>query len=372
MDVKIPLVDLKAQRETIRRELQDAMEEVLETTAFVGGPQIARFEEAFARFCEAPHAVACASGTAALHLALVALGIGPGDEVVVPSFTFTATAEMVRWCGARVRFADIDEATYCLSPETVRPALTERTRLVIAVHLYGQPADMDGLEALLAPRGIALLEDAAQAHGARYKGRRVGSLTPVATFSFYPGKNLGAYGDAGAVTTREAGMAERIRRLADHGRAEKYTHEEPGFNYRMDSLQAAVLLVKLRHLEDWNAARRHWASRYTEFLSGVEEVVPPAVAPEREHVFHLYVVRVPHRDAVLASLREAGVGAGVHYPLPLHLQPAYRDLGYGEGSLPVCERLAREVLSLPLYPELDEEKVRYVVEQLKRALQRAR
>lgn len=366
--MKIPLVDLKAQYQTIRSEIREAIDEVLETTAFIGGPANRQLEKAFAEFCQVPEAAVCDSGTSALHLAYTALGLGPGDEVIIPSWTFVATAETVCAAGARVRFADIDEATYCMDPESVRRCLTDKTKLVVAVHIYGHPCDMDRLNEVVKGRNVTVMEDAAQSHGALYKGRRVGGLGPVATFSFYPGKNLGAYGDGGIVTMKDAVMADRVRRLADHGRGDKYTHNELGFNYRMDTMQAAILLVKLRHLEKWNEARRQWASVYTEKLADVGEVLCPTSSPDVEPVYHLYVIRVPRRDAVLAELREAGIGAGVHYPLPLHLQPSFEFMGMKEGELPITERVAHEVLSLPLYPELGEEKIDYVVETLKSAL----
>jgi dTDP-4-amino-4,6-dideoxygalactose transaminase len=370
--VKIPLVDLKAQYQTIRSEIREAIDEVLETTAFIGGPANKQLEKAFADFCQVPEAVVCDSGTSALHLAFVALGVGPGDEVILPSWTFVATGETVCATGAKVRFVDIDETTYCMDPESVRKSLTDRTKLVVAVHIYGHPCDMDALNDVVKGRNVTVIEDAAQSHGALYKGHRVGGLGPVATFSFYPGKNLGAYGDGGMVTVRDAEMADRIRRLSDHGRGDKYTHRELGYNYRMDTMQAAILLVKLRHLEKWNEARRNWASVYTEKLAGVEEVQCPQVSPDVVPVYHLYVVRVPRRDAVFAELKEAGIGAGVHYPVPLHLQPSFEFMGMKEGDLPLTEKVAGEVLSLPLYPELDEEKADYVVETLKSALVKTR
>jgi len=368
--VKIPLVDLKAQYATIREEIREAVDEVLESTAFVGGPAIARFEQAFASFCGAGHGVATSSGTTALHLAYLASGVGPGDEVIVPGHTFIATAEMVRLCGATLRFADIDEATYCLDPASVERLITKKTRLVVAVHLYGHPADMEALERVAGPRGVPVLEDAAQAHGAQYKGRPVGGLADLATFSFYPGKNLGAYGDAGIVTARSEEKASLMRRLSDHGRQGRYVHTGRGYNYRMDTLQAAVLLVKLRRLESWNAARRRWASLYGEMLAGADGIRTPRPSRDVDPAWHLYVVRVPNRDAVVEELHGAGIGVGVHYPVPLHLQPAYGDLGMREGDLPVTERVSKEVISLPIYPELGEDGVSYVAEALKKAVGR--
>ncbi|MBU1702053.1 MAG: DegT/DnrJ/EryC1/StrS family aminotransferase [Candidatus Eisenbacteria bacterium] len=368
--MKIPLVDLRAQYHTLRPDIQEAVTEVIESMAFIGGPAVSQFERAFADYCQTSSAVGCSSGTTALHLAFMGLGIKPGDEVIVPSHTFIATAEMLPLLGAKVRFAEIDETTYNIDPNSVRELINERTRLVVAVHLYGQPADMDSLRAICDEHDIMLMEDAAQAHGALYKGRRVGGLATPAAFSFYPGKNLGAYGDAGIVTAASEEMATQMSNLANHGRRDKYLHNEEGFNYRMDTIQAAVLLVKLRHLDKWNEARRHWASRYTEKLAAVEEVITPRVSPDVEPVFHLYVIRVPRRDAVLAELHQAGIGAGIHYPVPLHLQPAYRHIGMQKGDLPITERVASEIISLPMFAELDEEKVDKVVEALKAAIQR--
>ncbi|MBD3335408.1 MAG: aminotransferase class I/II-fold pyridoxal phosphate-dependent enzyme [Candidatus Eisenbacteria bacterium] len=370
--MKIPLVDLRAQYAGIRPEIQEAVNGVIESMAFVGGPAVGQLERAFADYCQTAHGVATSSGTTALHLAFAALDLKPGDEVILPSHTFIATAEMLRLCGATIRFVDTDEESFCLDPEKVREALNERTRLVLAVHLYGHPADMDALQEAVKGSRAEVMEDAAQAHGALYKGRRTGGLAELAAFSFYPGKNLGAYGDAGMVTTSSDAYAARMQSLANHGRDEKYTHKEEGYNYRMDTIQAAVLLVKLRRLEKWNAARRHWAARYTEKLSALDEVRCPRVSGDVEHVYHLYVVRVPRRDAVLAELHASGIGAGIHYPVPLHLQPAYAHVGLERGALPVTERVADEIISLPMYPELDEGKVDTVVEALKSALSRTR
>lgn len=366
--MEIPLCDLKAQYASIRDEIDAAIREVVASTRFVGGPEVAAFEEEFARFCQARRAVGVSSGTSALHLAMLAAGLGEGDEVLLPSHTFIATAEPVRALGARARFVDIDPATMNLDPSRLAEAWTPRVRLVVPVHLYGHPADIDPILALAAEREVAVIEDAAQAHGARYRGRVCGSLAPLATFSFYPGKNLGAYGDAGAVTTSDPEIAERIHRLANHGRQDKYLHQEEGFNHRLDAIQAAILRVKLRHLAAWTEGRRRVARAYTERLAGLEAVRTPQVASWAEPVWHLYVVRVPRRDAVLESLRAAGIDAGIHYPIPLHLQPAYRYLGYEEGDFPVTEEVCREILSLPIFPEMTESQVDRVVEELRKAL----
>jgi len=368
--MKIPLVDLKAQYDTIKPEIDAAIQDILDTTRFIGGPPVADFEAAFASYCEATAAVGCASGTAALHLALIETGIQPGEEVITVSHTFIATAEVVRMCGASVKMIDIDPHSYCMDPAALEAAIGEKTRVVIPVHLYGHPADMDPINEIAARHNLHVIEDAAQSHGARYRGRRVGSLAPLGTFSFYPGKNLGAYGDGGGITCRDSAAAERIAQLANHGRAEKYEHKIEGFNYRLDALQAAVLGVKLRHLDQWNARRREIAARYTELLADVTEVTTPQTADDVEAVFHLYVVQVPERDRVTEHLREHGVMVQLHYPIPLHLQPAYAHLGLHRGTLPVTEALAERCISLPCYPELTDEQITHTVSVLKDAVAR--
>ena len=353
----IPLVDLQASYQAQREELDAAVSRVVASGRFIMGPEVAGFEAAFAAWCGARHAVGVASGTAALQLALRALGVGPGDTVVTVAHTFAATAEAVGMVGARVRFVDVEEATGCIDPKALAAALPG-ARAVIPVHLYGQPADMPEVLRLAREAGAVVLEDASQAHGATVAPaegeppRRVGSLGDAAAFSFFPAKNLGAFGDAGAVTTNDDALAERVARLRDHGRIGKYEHQEEGYGERLDALQAAVLSVKLRRLEEANAARARAAARYTEALAGVGDLRLPQVAPGRGHAWHLYVVRTAERDALLAHLKEAGIETGVHYPVPLHLQPAWRHLGYAPGDLPVTEAWASQCLSLPLYPEL--------------------
>ncbi len=355
----IPLVDLKAQYRSIQDEIDAAIRRVVESTAFILGPEVSAFEEAFASYCEANYAVGVDSGTAALFLALKACGIGPGDEVITTPFTFMATAESISQAGARPVFVDIDPATYNLNPERIEAAITPRTRAIIPVHLYGQPAEMDEIRAIARAHRLWVIEDAAQAHGARYKGRRVGSLGDIACFSFYPSKNLGAYGDAGAVVTNDADLAARVRSLRDHGRSSKYLHGELGWGLRLDALQAAILKAKLPHLDAWNAARRERARRYAELLADTAVVIPTAL-PHVEHVYHCYVVRTPRRDEVVKALQARGIGVGIHYPIPLHLQPAYKDLGYASGAFPISEQCSQEVLSLPMYPELTEQQQREV------------
>ncbi len=364
----IPLVDLKAQYARIAPEIEDALRGVLSTTGFVGGPQVDAFEKEFAAYCEAPCALGVSSGTSALHLALIAAGVGPGDEVIVPANTFIATSEVVRRCGAAIRFADVDPELSTLDVAGCERAWTPRVKAILPVHLYGHPADLDPILEFARDRGVRVIEDAAQAHGARYHGRRCGGLATLGGFSFYPGKNLGAYGDAGAVTAGSAEEIDRLRRLSNHGRLDKYLHGEEGFNYRLDAMQAAILRVKLRHLDHWNEERRTAAGWYEERLRGDERIGTPRSAPWAEPVYHLYVVRVPGRDRVLARMQEAGIGAGIHYPVPLHLQPAYAHLGHREGDFPVSERLASEILSLPLFPEITPAQVDFVVETLRRAV----
>jgi dTDP-4-amino-4,6-dideoxygalactose transaminase len=307
------------------------------------------------------------SGTSALHLALMALGIGPGDEVIVPSMTFIATAEMVGRTGARPLFADVDLSTCNLDASSLERAITPRTKVVIVVHLYGQPAEMDPILEVARRHGLFVIEDAAQAHGAEYRGRRVGTMGDVATFSFYPGKNLGAYGDAGAVVTNDDRIADEVRLLRNHGRRSKYTHEREGFNYRMDTLQAAVLETKLRHLEAWNDARRRIAGLYRQHLDRLP-VELPCEAGHLRSVYHLFVIRVQRRDQVLAHLKKNGVGAGVHYPIPLHMQPAYDFMGYHPDDLPQSRAAGETVLSLPIYAELTEAQVKQVAGTLSEAL----
>jgi len=355
-DQKIPFVDLKAQVQGIGADVRAGLDEVLESCAFVLGPKTAAFEEAFAAFCGAEHCVAVNSGTAALHVALLAAGVGPGDEVVTVSHTFIATAEAISQCGASPVFVDIGEAAYTMDPALVEAAVTERTKAILPVHLYGQPFDAEPIAAIASGHGIALIEDACQSHGAEYQGRRCGSLGLAAGFSFYPGKNLGAYGEGGAVTTDDPEIAARCRMLRDHGSPRKYYHDAVGYNYRMSGFQGAVLGVKLPHLDAWTDARRAHAARYNELLADAN-VVTPVEAPGRKHVYHLYVIRCADRDGLRAALDEAGIASGIHYPLPVHLQKAYADLGYAEGSLPVTERVAAEILSLPMFPELTDEQI---------------
>jgi dTDP-4-amino-4,6-dideoxygalactose transaminase len=363
---KIPLVDLRAQYDSIKPEIDAAIQSVIDATAFVGGPDVRAFEQEFAAFCEVPYAVGCANGTDALHVVLRGLGVGPGDEVITVPNTFIATAEAISMAGATPVFVDVREDTSLMDPARVAAAITPRTKAVMPVHLYGQPADLDAI-AKAAP-GLPIVEDSAQAHGARLRGRRAGSIGDAGTFSFYPGKNLGAYGDGGAMTFRDAALAKRCAMLRDHGRTDKYLHELAGYNSRLDTIQAAILRVKLARLEAWNAARRMIAGRYLERLAGVPGLQLPHVPDGVEPVWHLFVVHHERREQLRERMTAAGIGVGIHYPVPLHLQPAYAHLGYREGSFPVAEKLAARCLSLPIYAELADGDVERVVRALREAL----
>ena len=365
----IPFIDLRPQNDVLRSELEAALGRVLDSGAYTLGPEVAAFEEEFAAWCGVPHAVAMNSGTTALHLALLAAGVGPGDDVITTPFTFIATACAIRYVGANPVFADIDFATRNLDPEAARKALTPRTRALLPVHLYGQTADMDPLRVLAERHGLVVIEDAAQAHGASYRGASAGGLGALGCFSFYPTKNLGALGEGGLVTTRDAKLADALRLLRDWGTREKYQHELVAYNARMDAFQGAVLRVKLRRLTAWNEERRAIAARYQELLPGLG-LEPPLEAPGCRHVWHVYTVRVPERERVAASLRQQGIGTAVVYPRPLHLQPAFADLGLGAGSFPVAERAARELLGLPMYPGLPKDGPERVVAALGKALGR--
>ena len=361
----IPYVDLKSQYHSIKTEIDAAVLRLLDSTQFVLGDEVAAFEREFAEYCGTTEAVAVNSGTSALHLALLAAGIGSGDEVITVPFTFVATAAAIEYAGARPVFVDIEPETYCMAPDQVERAITPRTKAIMPVHLYGHPADMDPILEIAARRGLTVIEDAAQAHGADYKGRRCGSMGAMAGFSFYPGKNLGAYGEGGAVVTSDAALAKKMRLLRSWGEERRYEHTVRGFNYRMDGIQGAILRVKLRHLGRWTEARRARAADYRRLLGA--DVVPPMERAECRHVYHVFAVRVPNRDAVRQHLQDAGIQTGVHYPIPVHLQAAYADLGYRRGAFPVAERVAGEVLSLPMFPEMTTAQVEVVASAIAQA-----
>ncbi len=365
----VPFLDLRAQHDCIRPELLASIEAVIDNSAFAGGPFVAKFEENFSAFCRTRHAIGVGNGTDALWLALLAAGVGPGDEVVTVSATFMATAEAISYCGAKPIFVDIDEATYTMDPTLLEAAITQRTRAIIPVHLYGQMADMDAIMDVARRHGLFVIEDACQAHGAEYKGHKAGSIGHAGCFSFYPGKNLGALGEAGAVVTNDSTLADKIKVLRDHGQKSKYHHSCIGWNARMDGIQAAALSIKLRRLDDGNAARRAHARVYDELLSSFEEVTVPRCAARGIHVYHLYVIRIKPRDRILELLGRRGISCGIHYPKPVHLQEAYRFLEQGSGSLPVTESLAGEILSLPMFPELTQPQIELVVTELDSALQ---
>jgi dTDP-4-amino-4,6-dideoxygalactose transaminase len=394
--MKVPFLNLNAQYETIKEEIHPALQQVLDTNAFAGGPMVTKFEEAFAAYCQADYAVGVGSGTEALWLALLGLGIGPGDEVITVPNTFIATAEAISFCGATPVFIDVDEGTCTLDPnkledflkeavkgergngksEPNKPAMSyqpratssSRLKAIVPVHLYGQTADMDPILEVARKYDLFVVEDACQAHGAEYKGNRAGSLAAAGCFSFYPGKNLGAYGEAGAVVTNDQPLAEKMRMFRDHGQSRKYYHAMVGWNARMDGFQGAVLSVKLKYLESWNEGRRKNAALYRKYLSGIEGIVLPEEADYARHVYHLYTIRVKNRDKILEALAEKEIYCGIHYPVPLHIQEAYASLGYPAGSFPVAERISAELLSLPMFPELTEEQIAFVAKSLKTLL----
>jgi dTDP-4-amino-4,6-dideoxygalactose transaminase len=364
--MSIPFVDLKAQYRSIQTEIDAAIEQVISDTAFVGGKYLAEFETAFAAFCTVKHCIGVGNGTDAIHIALRALDVGEGDEVITAANSFVATSEAITMAGARVVFADVDGTAHTIDPESVEAKITPRTRAIIPVHLYGRPVDMDPLLELARAHGLWVIEDAAQAHGATYKGQTAGSMGHVGCFSFYPGKNLGAYGDGGAVVTNNDSLAKRVRMFANHGRIDKYDHEIEGVNSRLDGLQAAILNVKLRHLPDWNRARRGNAALYGRYLSDAG-VRTPEDEPEIESVYHLYVVTVDsgRRDDLRTALADRGIASGIHYPIALPNLRAYEYLGHSPEDYPVSTCASGEILSLPMFPELDEEQIAQVADAVK-------
>ena len=352
----VPYLDLRAQYQTLRDELLSGLEEICESASFAQGPATLEFEAKFAAYCGVDHCVSLNSGTSALHLALRCLDIGPGDEVVTVSMTFIATAWAISYVGATPVFVDIDPVRRTLCPDKLEAAITSRTKAIIPVHLYGMPAEMDSIMAIAKRHGLPVIEDAAQAHGATYRGKRVGQFGQIACFSFYPTKNLGAYGEGGALITNNASIAQRARSLRDHAQSQKYLHDEIGFNYRMDTFQGAVLSIKLKHLDEWNTARIGCARRYTELLKDSSYKLPAHIS-DSECVWHCYVIETPERDRVRSALQDVGIQSVVHYPVPVHLQKAYAYLGYLPGHLPVTEALCEHCLALPIYPELSKEKI---------------
>ena len=366
----IPLVDLQTQYRRLKPEIEAAVGRVLESAQFVLGPAVESFEREFSAYCSVSHTVAVNSGTSALHVALLAAGIGPGDEVITVPFTFVATVAAIEYAGAKPVFVDINPDDYTMNPSALERAITPRTKAIIPVHLFGQPADMDPINEIARRHGLIVIEDACQAHGAEYKGRRAGSLADIGCFSFYPGKNLGAYGEGGASVTSRADYADTMRLLRSWGERTRYEHSMRAFNYRMDGIQGAILGVKLKHLESWTEARRKLATTYRQLLDGTPARAPKE-RPDVRHVYHVFAVRLEQRDRWRARLTEMGIQTGVHYPVPLHLQPAYRDLGYGVGDFPVSEAVSREVLSLPFFPEMTDQQVEEVAGVLRAGLPNA-
>lgn len=368
--MEVPFLDIRVQNRSIRSELEEALEPVISKGQFILGPAVERFESSFAHYVSTRFCVGLNNGTSALHMALRACEIGPGDEVISTPHTWVSTSWAITYVGAKPVFVDIDPETYNLDPGLVERAITSRTKAIIPVHLYGQACDLDAFGRIADRHGLVLIEDAAQSHGALHAGRRVGSFGKVGAFSFYPGKNLGAFGEAGAIVTDDPEVAARIRRLRDHAQDGRHHHVELGFNARMEGIQAAVLDTKLRHLDQWNAARARHAARYRERLADLSGLQLPAAPSPEGHVWHLFVVLVAPelRDALRTQLAENGVATGVHYPTPVHLQPAYEDLGYAPGDLPVAEDVMRRCISLPMFPEMREDQQDQVIDALRRLI----
>lgn len=363
--LEVPFVDLKAQHAALAGEIEPRLHEIMANAQFILGPDVARFEEEFAAYCGAAYAVGLDNGTSALELALRAFGVGPGDEVVTVANSFIVSASVVSFVGATPILVDCGADDYLIDVDAIERAITPRTKAIIPVHLYGQVADMARIMALAERHGLFVLEDACQAHGATYEGHRAGSIGHAAAFSFYPSKNLGAYGDAGALTTNDGRVADRVRMLRDYGQRSKYDHQFLAYNRRLDTMQAAVLRAKLPRLDEWNAARRAHADRYRALLAGTGVVTPERVREPGGHVYHLFVVRHPDRDGIQRALTERGIQSGRHYPIPIHRQQAFDFLGLEEGQFPNAERVAREGLSLPMYPELTEEQIAYVCDTIR-------
>lgn len=369
-NVKVPYLDLKVQYQSIKAEIDAAIARVLDSCQFALGPEVAAFEQNFAAYCGTSECIALNSGTSALHLALLAAGVGPGDEVITVPFTFVASVAAVLYAGARPVLVDIEPRSFNMDPVLIERAITQRTKAILPVHLYGQSADMDPIMDIARRHGLTVIEDAAQAHGAKYKNRPVGSIGDMACFSFYPGKNLGAYGEGGAVTTSNPEHARTVRMLRDWGQDRKYHHVLRGYNYRMEGFQGAVLGVKLKHLDRWTEARRKIVAEYNGLLAQAELETPLEMSWAK-HVYHVYTVRAADRDSLQAALTAEGIQTGIHYPIPVHMQPAYSGLGYGPGAFPHAETAAREVLSLPLYPELSSQAVAEVAAEVSRATAKA-
>ena len=355
--MKIPFLDLQAQYQAIGNEIMPAIESVISKTAFAGGSFVEEFEHNFAAYCHTKFAIGVGSGTEALWLTLIALGIGAGDEVITVPNSFIATAEAISMCGAKPVFVDVDKDYYTMNPELISAAITKKTKAIIPVHLFGQVADMDPIFRIANDHKLFVIEDACQAHGAEYNNKKAGSLGLAGCFSFYPGKNLGAYGEAGAIVTNDVELNSKLKELRDHGQSQKYHHDMIGWNARMDGIQGAILNVKLKYIDQWNEARREKAKLYNDLLSSNSLVILPEEAAYAKHIYHVFAVRVKNRDRVLKLLKEKEIMCGIHYPVPIHIQKAYNDLNYSRGDFPVCEKCAVEYLSLPMYAELGESSI---------------
>jgi len=367
-EMQVPFIDLKRQYNYLAAEVEKAVMDILPNCAYIMGPEVQAFEEAFARYSKAAHAIGVANGTDAIEIMVRALNIGRGDEVIIPANTFIASATGIMRAGARPVLVDCDDEYLLMNPELIPGALSESTRAILGVHLYGQPVDASSLRALARERELDFLEDACQAHGSEHDGRRAGNLGRAAAFSFYPGKNLGAYGDGGMITTDDEKVGLQCAGIRNYGSLRKYDHRFFGFNSRLDTIQAAILNIKLKYLDDWNRSRQRAAAKYNSLLAEVVGVRRPEVMPGNTHVYHLYVIRIPRRDQVAEALAERGVSPGIHYPIPVHRHPAMASLGYREGDFPVSEKAAGEILSLPMFPEITTEEIEYVVDSLRRVL----
>lgn len=374
VEIKVPFLDLKSQYESIKPEVNQAIQEVLDNTAYILGKSVENFERSFAKAHDAKYCIGTSSGTDGNHLVLWSLGIKPGDEVIIPANTFIATAWGATLCGAKPVFVDCQKESYNIDPIKLKEAITPKTKAIVAVHLYGQPADMHALREIAKEYNLHIVEDAAQAHLAEYNGKKVGGLSEAASFSFYPGKNLGAYGEGGAVVTNDAKLAEKIKRLREHGQSQKYFHESVGHNYRMEGIQGAVLNVKLKYLNEWTEKRRKVAAAYNDAFGNLEYIIPPVENKLVKHVYHLYVIQVKAksaeerrrmRDELRAFLSSNNIATGMHYPVPLHLQKCFEYMGHKEGDFPNTEKLADSGISLPMFPELSDEQVLYVIEKVK-------
>lgn len=364
----VPFIDLPAQFRSLKQEIEETLAPIFTSAGFIMGPAVSEFENDFAKYVGAEYCITLHSGTAALHLALLALGIGPGDEVITAANSFVATAEGIAFSGARTRLVDVDPRSYNLDPTKLEEAITPKTKAIIPVHLYGQSADMDPILEIAKKHGLKVIEDACQAHGALYKGRRVGTFSDVSCFSFYPGKNLGAAGEGGAIVTNSADIAERVKLLRDHGSKKKYEHEIVGHNFRLDTIQAAILKIKLKYLDSWNKLRRQHAEYYRKNLQNCSALVLPEEQNYAEHIFHLFVVQTGKRAEIQAALSAVNIQSGIHYPVPIHLQKAFRNLGYHEGDFPVSEQCCQKLLSLPMFPELTQAQMDRVIGVLRREL----